>query len=1196
MIGCPYSVRRLANAVKFCLVPTLFLIILGAFPAALSLDNLSLLGVSPAFAGDDSEDDGHDEADSDGMICNNDDSVLNVGLLKFAKSSESSKKSNFFDPHIKATYRTYGWIPFTGEYFVIQDEDTDLRHAECGWLIAMRFCARYAVGEGGTLGDGTLVEESDHGYEPGDVNDAEGTCVSPYRARIIDGEEAAADPDNDPYDPEYDPYYIEPGRLCVYEDSMDGMDTDPDENFFHKQVPNEPPMAEYVERYAGIGARTGGFKDKVMPVLVIFVSPIIGLLAALIMSTYNHVVMLFTTGSSLGCVDVPLAPKPPIFFYQLSPPPPWPQVYPVHNDEEKWTEYVATQPSVYLATVNDPRHQDYWRHHENKDWFYPKIGIMLGETSFKFDSGNRIIDASETDRTRVTAILTGDFYGEDGPSSWGRDEAGYGRADSLPDLDKDNPDGSRMQIRKIDGKGSGDQLRIETEDGWVGYDLTTEVYNDEVCAYIVDTTWEFRDTDGDDPSLDEEPELIGCVKRPQTYIGRDGVERAAPPMPQVYHPWHDQNFSGIEGDVNAVSNFEHVYVWEWLRDDPRHPATFPSTAYANYDAYNTKDVDEDMAKAKKAFDFALELGMISTRHTSANSVALGDPVMVLVPKLGCDSIPSDGSGTIPEDYVYGDDVADIKDEDYFARKKNRRARIHGMVYCMNNFDTDGNGIIAGGETDMCAQGIDLTSIGQTLQIIKTPKVSDHYEPVTFPSSVTVKIPTLPYTSLEPSADTLNVMDFEGTEVNLPANTDINTLSGDSFIIGSRILSNNINLGCSKELGEIVITSEGEGEDEIVTETQEILSTNTVACNQMGGKYFRDAPDPFRGEVLVDKGNGTFRLMRRVDRDGNPPNKLIRISPHKLYLTSVPTSGGGTIDLDLPIPVEGECPIALMSDKITFRHQLNDTNVCLLNADGSPDETTVAVGGLINTPIADRRYYSPDQYRGESLMVQSTLEQGLNNGYCVTMPPSMCPTINGDDGVDYWPAGNALPFCDPDETSLGCPIEELNNGVAEGVCKTGFGARPTICDSASPCYRDVSSIVKATNPPTRRCAGETSLFDAEGEWGDIIADCEPLECPAMTTNYTDSGPDPDVTYRCDWAATEASSDDGDSWAGAIHSSHPSDSHSGTKCGGSPGNTHESRRKRCNENGEWATNSCSWNQNADDLNNSSCSDSRNDTVVP
>ena len=1094
----------------------------------------------------------HGEADADGMKCSYSPQSINIGLFKFDKSAEASKKSTFFRPYIKATYRTYGW--FFG-YHIIQDEDIDLQHAECGWMIAMRFCARYALPAGGLMADGTTKDEADYGYDPGDPDDPEGTCVSKYRTHRGGDSPSLLD----------DPYYQDPVRLCAYEDSMDGMDTDSDYSPFHKNTPNNPPMDVYVQNYAMTGAIVGGLVGLLIPgagLILAAVGAMLGALIALITSHYNHFVMAFTPGDSLGCVDIPMAPKPPPFYYQISEMPPWPQVYPVTDDSAYWATFVASTPSTYIQDYTSPKHPDNWRYVKNDDWFYPKIGVMLGSSTFEYEDGDgKRVLKTESPPARKTVVLTGDFYGEGAGPSYGETDAGRGRGQPLLPLTKPNDGTGTTQIRTVEGASASDPFRVKEpgdNDKYVGYDVTTEVYNDEICAYIIGSSWNFRlpaeSGDPMPPQLGQEPELIGCVKRPKTYLKLDGTLGKAPPLPQVFHPWESSRGSLTPGN-SAVSTYDKVRVWEWLADDPRHPSMMGG-GVPNYASYHTDGVNEDSAKAAAAYDFAFALGMNSTTDPLPRATT-GGPVLALVPKNGCDSPSSP-------------DHASSNPQDYFKRNKQRSARIHGISYCMNNFDADGNGMLDPSEDDMCAQGISINSIGKTLQIIKNPLIPDHYEPVIIPGAAKVKVPTMPYTEI-PGSDGAIGNDFVGTVYDAPAGTDINTLTDGSFVEGTRIFSTSKAISCPMELGDITTTFETDSQGQSVTVDTRPIQSATKDCSQMnigsGNMYYRTPPDPYRGEMVMMV-SGQKKLMRRVDKNNSPPNKYILKYPVFSYPRSFPAEGGTTSILEEPDPVIGECPLELQSDGTSLWQSLGHNNLCLTYPDGSPDTTTVPTGVYKNVPLDQRLYYPPDFHHGESLLVQSSLEQGLQRGYCVAMPPSQCEAegvdpVTGNNtgknitagapGVVYWEAAEAAAYCDPDADDAppgGCPEPVVGKGIGLGACKLGYGVGGTYGTDED-------------HKPQRYCDATVSIFAARGEWGSMVASktCERLTCPSETFHISKNNSDNlPIDYTCHLAADTYSDNGEDAPNGG--STFAEDD-----CSGSAGTL--KRRKYCNNYGNWDT---------------------------
>lgn len=1070
------------------------------------------------------------EKDSDGMECQYDPKTQNLGFFKFEKSVESSRLSTFFDPHIKITYRTYGSFLGIGGWGLIQDESVDLVHAECSFMIGLRFCARYAIGANGLLPDGTRKEDADYGYDPGDRNNPHGTCVSPFRAN------------RGPDSPTLwsDSYYHEPVRLCGYEDSKDGMDTEDDFSPFHKNTPNEGGMGEKAQEGFAIAGLAGGITVMALGILgaglgVILILAMAGAaaLTAAITSHFNHFVMAFTPGTSLGCVDIPLPPMPPSYYYQLESLPPLPYIYPVTDDPAFWASYVDEQPKNIIQDITNPKHPDNWRYLENKDWFYPKIGIALGDPTFVLENGKRVLK-DEPVPVRATAILTGDFYGEGPGPNYGTETAGQGRFAPLAPLSKPNLGSTgTTQIRTVKGITAGDPLRIRlagTEDRWVGYDVTTEVYDDKVCAYVINATWNIRPTPEGGPTpptLSEEPEFIGCVDRPETYVKLDGTLEKAPPLPQVYHPWEVPPGSLTASDA-AVSTYSNIRVWEWLRDDPRHPTI--AGGIPDYGSYHTDGVSEDSAKAMAAFAFANKLGVPAGNTNPTAQTIDGGPVLALVPKLGCDSLSVPG--------VHEGDPGD-----YFKKGKHRLSRIHGKVYCMNNLDENGNNIIEPTEDTMCAQGLSANSIGETLQIIKNPKIPDRYIPVTYPVDVVVKIPSDPYTEIP------NTKDFEGTFYTLPAGTDINTLSPDgNYRYQTRIFSADRTMGCPMEITAPVTVPGTDTQGQTITiKTSDIIPAVTDCPDRQdvsGTMMFYRPFDDKRGEVVMDV-EGKTKLMKRVDKDGQPPNQFITKYPMFYYPRSITTSSGTVVTSNNVDPVVGECPLNLQDDGISLWQEMEKNKICLLNPDGTPDETTVPSSPYQNVPIASRYYFPPDFNRGEALILQTSLEQGLAMGYCIAMPPSQCPAEGegtsrpltaGAPSTVFWGTAVGGEGCTA-SGAVGCVD---GKGKGGGRCATGYGV------NGNP-----------DGTPLRYCASNVGVFSSEGTWGSVdpTASCERLTCDSPNNfSVTKSG----VTYACSITAS-ANADDG---SGNLNGTYREMTCNST----SPASTLQ-RRKYCDTKGNW-----------------------------
>ncbi len=462
--------------------------------------------------------------DSNECACRNKVREINIGLFRFLKWTETAgNASNGFNPAIKVTYKTQGL--FVNWYEISGDHSASLKHGECDWLYGLRFCARNAWPVGlKVMSENQDLTKPAHGYE-GLYNDDScyrdkgGTCNRPKKEQV---------------------------RLCAYEDSMDGMDTDSKHNPFHKQYPRVSDMGKAVADGAASGTALGGILGTFVPgvgtVIGAIVGAIFGPLIALIMSTYNHVVIM-----SLGCVDLPLLPPPPPYCSTLVNPPPRPQVVNVSNLRSGATQinnpselqkaeslqqplasFAGSYPEKAYQDLTNTKNPDNWRYQSNVDWFYPKIGIILGDYSYRTDPDDATHEIADPDLVK-TAVIRVDMYN---------------RANNSVTLEI-----------PLDGD-AGSTVR---------YTVAAETLDDKVCAYITASPY---------MSPGEEPELIDCVDRPITYKKKNNTYASAPPLPQVFQP------------TDGTSNAENPKLWVWLRDDPR------ITANVDYDSYPIDGTDK----------------------------------------------------------------------------------------------------------------------------------------------------------------------------------------------------------------------------------------------------------------------------------------------------------------------------------------------------------------------------------------------------------------------------------------------------------------------------------------------------------------------------------------------------------------------------------------------------------------------------
>lgn len=458
--------------------------------------------------------------DSNECACRNKVRNINIGLFRFLKWTETAgNASNGFNPAIKVTYKTQGL--FVNWYEISGDHSATLKHGECEWLYGLRFCARNAWPVGiKVMSENQDLTKAAHGYEglyadDSCYRDKGGTCNRPKKEQV---------------------------RLCAYEDSMDGMDTDSKKNPFHKQYPRVNDLGKAVADGAASGTALGGILGTFVPgvgtVIGAIVGAIFGPLIALIMSTYNHVVIM-----SLGCVDLPLLPPPPPYCATLVNPPPRPQVTNVSSLQAGSTQvtspnelqkaqaqqkplemFAGPYPEKAYKEASNVKNADHWRYQDNIDWFYPKIGIILGDYSYKAD----------TDGDASREVLDQDIF-----------------KSAVIRVDPYNPANNKVTL----------EIPIDGDAGsTVKYTVAAEALDDKVCAYITSA-----------PYIVDQPELIDCVDRPTTYPKKNGTYASAPPLPQAFQP------------TDGSSNAENPKLYVWLRDDPR------LSANVDYNSYPTLD-------------------------------------------------------------------------------------------------------------------------------------------------------------------------------------------------------------------------------------------------------------------------------------------------------------------------------------------------------------------------------------------------------------------------------------------------------------------------------------------------------------------------------------------------------------------------------------------------------------------------------
>lgn len=346
-----------------------------------------------------------------------------------------------------------------------------LGHGECGWMAGVRFCARYAWPAGTEIPEGrALTDDNDD-----NLTDADSPGYSTT--------DCGLNPNVTVFNQ---------ARLCAYEDPLDGADTDPDYEQYHENEPNINYI-DYSNAY---------------------------------LYDHNHIVT-----TNLGCVDVPLAPGPPPFCATLQSPYPRPSVFKVSTATADFNQNIY--PSNVVSDINLVGHPDNWRYKTNDNWFYPRIGVMIGSNFFNIRTNDGyVVDESARD----VAVLEGDFYQEESSST---------------NSTRGNPRKVTLTLPAGAPGGLADQD--------ITYNIETSVQDNKVCAYLMSSSHY---------PLKSTPDRLGCVDRPETYTNSNGQIKKGPPTAQLYQPI-----------TEGISIFNAPKAYIWLQDDPRlnvTPAEFAS--------------------------------------------------------------------------------------------------------------------------------------------------------------------------------------------------------------------------------------------------------------------------------------------------------------------------------------------------------------------------------------------------------------------------------------------------------------------------------------------------------------------------------------------------------------------------------------------------------------------------------------------
>lgn len=218
---------------------------------------------------------------------------VDPGCWYYETCVSSPENNSYFDPkvHIHQHF-CFDWGIFGTDCPGYSDKTANLGIGQCSFLGIIRHCARLArPGTHGNPGVGTI--------------DANGVPIYDYRYAT---------------------------QLCVYEDPMDGNDTDSDSQPLHKHtnLKNKTP-AELAEDSTLLTATTGvGIGVAVMAggpigVLAAGIAYGIGFLVELGMNSANHVVIGHWhpqgqhNDNPVGCVNIPLAPGPPPLCDTITP-------------------------------------------------------------------------------------------------------------------------------------------------------------------------------------------------------------------------------------------------------------------------------------------------------------------------------------------------------------------------------------------------------------------------------------------------------------------------------------------------------------------------------------------------------------------------------------------------------------------------------------------------------------------------------------------------------------------------------------------------------------------------------------------------------------------------------------------------------------------------------------------------------------
>jgi hypothetical protein len=167
----------------------------------------------------------------------------------------------------------------------------------CFGAIACTYCdALPNDNSSGTTWDNPVIRFAFQSVATQRVEIAMGECATVKGVRFCARTALAGEYGNDSEKP----------RLCLYEDPMDGMDTNPNENGYHENAENEDALD--IGEAALLGTLAGVASSGFLGGLAAPIGALVGIITAAITQTHNHMVV-----KTIGCVDRPLAVGPPVW-------------------------------------------------------------------------------------------------------------------------------------------------------------------------------------------------------------------------------------------------------------------------------------------------------------------------------------------------------------------------------------------------------------------------------------------------------------------------------------------------------------------------------------------------------------------------------------------------------------------------------------------------------------------------------------------------------------------------------------------------------------------------------------------------------------------------------------------------------------------------------------------------------------------